>query len=120
MEAPLHSSGRRYLATFGVALLQAVLFGGVIALLVYFRPPREDDASGPPSIQRRLRGGLEWLELATYDWRARALGRTSTRPDEVVVVAIDDATLASARKDDDAVLGIYPGRGSWWARSRSG
>lgn len=81
-----------------------------MALLVYFRVPRgvREDADDAPRLHQRIQNGLERLELWTYDWRARDLGRASTRSDEVVVVAIDDETLASARKDELAAVAVYP------------
>lgn len=116
-DVPFSSSGRRFLATLGFSLFQAVVFGGLIALLMYFRAPRalELDTDTSPPIHRRLRAILERLEAPTYDWRARALGRESQRPDEVVIIALDDDTLAAARQDEDPQLGVYP-----WPRSLLG
>ncbi|WP_229908253.1 adenylate/guanylate cyclase domain-containing protein [Comamonas sp. JC664] len=101
----VHSAGRRFLKRLGVSLLMALLFGGVLGLLVYLRPagvvaPR--DTSGawvPTAVFDTAQGWLEGWERVTYDWRVRVLGERSERPDEAVVIAIDDETLAEARQD---------------------
>jgi adenylate cyclase len=57
----------------------------------------------------RARHGLEGMESFFYDWRARALGRESSRSDaDVAVVAIDEESLANARRGDQAALAQRP------------
>ncbi|WP_426751026.1 CHASE2 domain-containing protein [Myxococcus sp. Y35] len=83
----------------------ALLFGGVLGLLVYLRPsgivvPRDATAAWVPSAAvDAVQGWLEGWERVTYDWRVQVLGERSERPDEAVVIAIDDETLAEARQD---------------------
>ncbi|WP_141589038.1 adenylate/guanylate cyclase domain-containing protein [Myxococcus sp. AB056] len=83
----------------------ALLFGGVLGLLVYLRPtgfvPPKDPPSAwvPSAAVDAAQAWLEGWERVTYDWRVRELGERSERPDEAVVIAIDDETLAEARQD---------------------
>ncbi len=117
-----HTAGRRFLKRLGVSLLMAVLFGCVLGLLVYLRAPRtaatrgEDSPAWVPSAAlEAAQAWLEGYERLSYDWRARELGARSDRPDEAVVVAIDDETLAEARQDD------RPGVATWpWPRELVG
>ncbi|WNZ64759.1 CHASE2 domain-containing protein [Myxococcus sp. MxC21-1] len=101
----VHSAGRRFLKRLGVSLLMALLFGGVLGLLVYLRPtglvPPKDPPSAwvPSAAVDAAQAWLEGWERVTYDWRVRELGERSERPDEAVVIAIDDETLAEARQD---------------------
>lgn len=96
---PIYSAGLRFLQRLGFSLLQALLFGGLLGLVVYYRVPAvQADAEGVPLLQRPI-AWIESLERATYDWRARALGARSTRSEQVLVVAVDDETLAEARQD---------------------
>lgn len=92
----------------------AVSFGCVLGLLVYLRAPglaEPRDASagwGPSTLFDTAQDGLEGWERASYDWRVRELGERSERPDEAVVVAIDDETLAEARQDDHPGVATQP------------
>ncbi|MCP3141119.1 adenylate/guanylate cyclase domain-containing protein [Pyxidicoccus xibeiensis] len=93
----------------------AILFGCVLGLLVYLRAPglaeprREDSPTWVPlGALDTAQAWLEGYERATYDWRVRELGERSERPDEAVVVAIDDETLAEARQDDRPGVAMQP------------
>ncbi|MCP3101780.1 adenylate/guanylate cyclase domain-containing protein [Myxococcus sp. K15C18031901] len=92
----------------------AIFFGCVLGLLVYLRAPqpaapRGDSPAWMPSGAVELaQGWLEGLERSTYDWRVLELGARSERPDEAVVVAIDDETLAEARQDDRPGVATQP------------
>ncbi|WP_426736591.1 CHASE2 domain-containing protein [Myxococcus faecalis] len=92
----------------------AVFFGCVLGILVYLRAPqpaapREDSPAWVPSgAVEAAQGWLEGLERRTYDWRVLELGARSERPDEAVVVAIDDETLAEARQDDRPGVATQP------------
>ncbi|MHB8872369.1 MAG: CHASE2 domain-containing protein, partial [Myxococcaceae bacterium] len=104
---PVQSAGRRFVQKFGFAFLWAAFLGGVIGGLVYYRAPR----AGADEVQpwyALLRSGLDRAELWTFDWRVRELGRESTRSDAVVVVAVDDEALASAREDTSHAVGGHP------------
>lgn len=110
--APPYTPGRRFIATFGYALLQAAVIGSAVAALLYFRAPRVADEEGEAIASHaltRARQMMEQLESGFYDWRARALGRESLRSDaEVAVVAIDEESLANARRGEQAVLAQRP------------
>ena len=98
---PIYSAGLRFLQRLGYSLLQATLFGTILGLLVYYRVPRaqlSEDAT-PIALLARPSAWLQSWERGTYDWRARSLGGRSSRSDRVVVVALDDETLAEARQD---------------------
>ncbi|MCE9666932.1 adenylate/guanylate cyclase domain-containing protein [Myxococcus stipitatus] len=92
----------------------AAFFGCVLGLLVYLRAPqpaapREDSPAWMPSGAVEVaQEWLEGLERYTYDWRVLELGARSERPDEAVVVAIDDETLAEARQDDRPGVATQP------------
>ncbi|MFP2932532.1 CHASE2 domain-containing protein, partial [Pyxidicoccus sp. 3LG] len=110
-----HTAGRRFLKRLGVSLLMAILFGCVLGLLVYLRPAGRAESRGEESATWAPLGALdtaqEWLEgyeRVSYDWRVRQLGERSERPDEAVVVAIDDETLAEARQDDRPGVAMQP------------
>ncbi|MBI3180812.1 MAG: CHASE2 domain-containing protein [Myxococcales bacterium] len=114
IELPFQSAGRRFVKKFGFAFAWAAFFGGVFGGLVYYRVPRTELDEVQP-WHSRLRGALESVELVSFDWRARALGRISTRSDLAVPIAIDDDALSSAREDSAAFLGAHP-----WPREALG
>jgi len=107
---PVSSSATRFLRILGFAVMQAALFGSLVGALVYFRIPRSarEDPEELRPWHVRLRDRLESLEGWTFDLRARELGKVGTRSDAVVVVAIDEETLANARKDEHPEVGIQP------------
>ncbi len=104
---PIQSAGRRFIRKFGVSFAWALLFSGVFGGAVFFRVPR---AANDEQLtwHAEVRQWLERLELATYDWRARALGDASQRSDDVVLLALDDETLANAREGNDLTLSVRP------------
>jgi adenylate cyclase len=103
---PIQSAGRRFVAKFGVSFAWALLFSALFGGLVFFRVPRSE--TDDPSWHAELRLWLERLELLTYDWRARALGDAQVRADGVVLLALDDETLANAREAADLSLSVRP------------
>lgn len=111
------SAGRRFIKKFGMALVWAALVGSAVGPLVYFRASRptvaEDESSIP--LHRQLVRQLETLELIAYDWRMRELALSSSRPEDVVVVAIDDETVANARLSEQPELAVQP-----WPRALLG
>jgi adenylate cyclase len=60
------------------------------------------------SYHLQARRWLEQLELRTYDWRARELGRLSKPSKEVVIVGMDDETLARANASVRLDLATQP------------
>jgi adenylate cyclase len=107
---PIYSAGLRFLQRLGYSLLQATLFGAILGLLVYYRVPRAQlgGEATPIAVLARPSAWLESWERSSYDWRARALGARSSRSDRVVVVAIDDETLAEARQDERPGIASNP------------
>ncbi|AKJ05306.1 adenylate/guanylate cyclase domain-containing protein [Archangium gephyra] len=107
---PIYSAGLRFLQRLGYSLLQATLFGAILGLLVFYRVPRallSEDAT-PIALLAQPSALLQSWERGTYDWRARSLGGRSSRSDRVVVVALDDETLAEARQDDHSGIASNP------------
>jgi adenylate cyclase len=110
----VHSASRRFLKRLGVSLLMAILFGCVLGLLVYLRAPGlaaprdEPSGWGLSTLFDAAQAVLDGWERASYDWRVRELGGRSERPDEAVVVAIDDETLAEARQDNRPGVATQP------------
>ncbi|MDY7225135.1 adenylate/guanylate cyclase domain-containing protein [Hyalangium rubrum] len=115
---PVQSSGRRFLKRLGFALLQAIVFGAVFGGLMYARVPRTqlEVEGAPQAIRARLAEWIESPERITYDFRVRILGerlqrqraREAKAPDRVVMVTVDDDTLANARESDHPGLPSYP------------
>ncbi|WNG38453.1 adenylate/guanylate cyclase domain-containing protein [Archangium violaceum] len=98
---PIYSAGLRFLQRLGYSLLQATLFGAILGLLVYYRVPRAQlsGEATPIALLARPSAWVQSWERDTYDWRVRSLGARSSRSDRVVVVALDDETLAETRQD---------------------
>lgn len=111
---PLQSAGIRFVRKFGVAFFWAVVFGLGLGAASFFRIERQD-LTGDARWHVQLRLWLERLEWTTYDWRARELGAASERSDEVVIVNVDDETLANARETEHADWAMRP-----WPRELTG
>ncbi len=104
---PVQSAGRRFIKKFGFAFGWAAFFGALFGGLAFMRVDRAQLDQVQPWY-RRVQLLLERLELVTYDWRVRELGRRGERSDAVVAVAIDDDTLASAREASAPELAVQP------------
>lgn len=107
MTNPIQSAGRRFIQKFGVAFLWATLIGLGLGAAAYYRVDRRD-ADGDPVWHVIPRLWLESLELRTVDWRARSLGGEAVRPDEVVLVNIDEETLNNARESEHPDWAMRP------------
>src|SRR4051794_29450279 len=93
-----------------MALVWAALVGRVVAPLVYFRPSRpvgDEDADSTPLYQQPARA-VEQAELYAYDWRMRERALSTSRPEDVVIVAIDDETIANARQAEQPEVAVQP------------
>lgn len=111
---PLQSAGLRFVRKFGVAFFWAAVFGLGLGAAVFFRVERSQFAGDTRwHVQARLL--LERLEWATFDWRSRELGDASTRSDAVVMVSVDDETIANARESDHPEWAMRP-----WPRELTG
>lgn len=104
------SAGRRFLRKSGFALVSAALFGAILGLVLYFRVPRAEweEAGSELRWHLRVRSWLEQFELRTYDWRARELGKSSQPSRDVVVVALDEETLAAAADSRNQGIAMQP------------
>ncbi len=111
---PLQSAGLRFVRKFGVAFMWATVFGLLFGAAQFFRIEREDLA-GDARWHVVLRLWLERLEWLTYDWRARELGGASERSDQVVIVSVDDETIANARESEHPDWAMRP-----WPRDLTG
>jgi adenylate cyclase len=92
----------------------AAVFGFIFGAASFFRVERQGLA-GDLRWHVQLRLMLERLEWMSYDWRARELGAASARSDEVVIVSVDDETIANARETEHAEWGMRP-----WPRELTG
>lgn len=104
------SAGRRFLRKFGFALVSAAVFAVVFGGALYFRVPRAEweERGKDLTLRYQLIRLLDNLELRTYDWRARELGRMSQPSRDVMIVAIDDETLSVAATDRNQGVAIQP------------
>ncbi|MBX7099788.1 MAG: CHASE2 domain-containing protein [Myxococcaceae bacterium] len=89
-----------------MAFAWAIAIGGGLALLG--SAPVQRDAGSSPRWHELPRLWLQDLEQLTVDWRLQELGATRSRRDEVVVIAVDDETLASAREAANPLLAMQP------------
>lgn len=118
MRSFLPSFGRRLAVLIGMALLQIAVVGSILGALVFFRPSRPTAGVDPGAripLLERLQAPISALERVLYDWRARELGRTSHPTEDVVLIAVDDETLANARQDPHPEVASRP-----WPRSLVG
>jgi adenylate cyclase len=95
---------RRTLRVLGFSLVQAAIFGSLLGGLVSVRPSPspgflgEEDAS-TPRWRAFLGAPVDAVDRLAYDWQMRELGNRAEPVDSVVLVGLDDETLASARED---------------------
>jgi adenylate cyclase len=99
---------------FGVAFFWAAFFGLLFGGAAYFRVERAE-FDEDPRWHVVLRGWLERVELATYDWRVQQLGSHSEPTDDVVLVTVDEETMANARESEHADWAMRP-----WPRELTG
>ena len=109
-------AARRTLRVLGFSLVQAVVFGGVLGALVSVRPQPSpgflgEEDNPTPRWRAFLGAPADAIDRWTYDWRLRELGRRADPADMVVLVGIDDETLASAREDSRPEVARLPWSG---------
>lgn len=110
-------AARRTLRVLGFSLVQAAVFGSLLGALVSVRPQPspgllgEEDA--PTPRWRALLGApVDAVDRWAYDWQLRELGRQTEPADGVVLVGVDDETLASAREDPRPEIAQLPWAGA--------
>ena len=104
----------------GFSLFQAAVLGSAVGAIVSARvPPTPGFRDEEPPRRFRLRtfvgAPIDALERALLDWRLHELGRQSEPARDVVLVGVDDETLANAREDPHADLSVWP-----WPRALLG
>ncbi len=110
-------AARRTLRVLGFSLVQAAVFGSLLGFLVSVRPlPSpgflgEEDAP-TPRWRAFLGAPVDAVDRWTYDWRMRELARRAEPADAVVLVGVDDETLASAREDPRPDIAQQPWAGA--------
>jgi adenylate cyclase len=97
-------AARRTLRVLGFSLVQAAVFGSLLGALVSVRPRPspgflgEEDAP-TPRWRAFLGAPVDAVDRLAYDWQLREFGNRAEPADSVVLVGVDDETLASARED---------------------
>ena len=99
---------RRVEMTFLYAVLIGALIGGLT--LVASAPKLADSA-----MLRPVRSALEGMELATLDWRLRALAKRLDTKDIAVVVSVDDETRQRGWEVGRPEWATFPWARSLWA-----
>jgi adenylate cyclase len=97
-------AARRTLRVLGFSLVQAAVFGTALGALVSVRPAPSpgfvgEEEAPTPRWRAFLGAPVDALDRLAYDWRLRELGGRAEPTDSVVLVGIDDETIASARED---------------------
>ena len=110
-------AARRTLRVLGFSLVQAAVFGSLLGFLVSVRPVPAtgllgEEDSPTPRWRTLLGTPVDAVERWTYDWRLRELGRRAEPADAVVLVGVDEETLASAREDPRPDIAQLPWAGA--------
>jgi adenylate cyclase len=114
-------AARRTLRVLGFSLVQAAVFGSLLGALVSVRPAPspgflgEEDAP-TPRWRAFLGAPVDAVDRLVYDWRLRELGGRAEPTDSVVLVGIDEETLASAREDPRPEVARLPWAGGLLGR----
>lgn len=114
-------AARRTLRVLGFSLVQAAVFGSVLGALVSVRPVPSpgfvgDEEAPTPRWRALLGAPVDAVDRLAYDWRLRELGGRAEPTDKVVLVGIDDETLASAREDPRPDVARLPWPGALLGR----
>ncbi|HZW89281.1 MAG TPA: CHASE2 domain-containing protein, partial [Myxococcaceae bacterium] len=104
----------------GFSLFQAAVLGSAVGAIVSARvPPTPGFRDEEPPRQFRLRtflgAPIDALERSLLDWRLHELGRQTEPARDVVLVGVDDETLANAREDPHPDVSVWP-----WPRALLG
>jgi adenylate cyclase len=109
-------AARRTLRVLGFSLVQAAVFGSVLGALVSVRPAPSpgfvgEEEAPTPRWRALLGAPVDAVDRLAYDWRMRELGGRAEPADSVVLVGIDDETVASAREDPRPDIARLPWAG---------
>ena len=104
----------------GFSLFQAAVLGSAVGAIVSARVPAtpgfRDEEPGQRFRLRTFVGApIDALERSLLDWRLRELGRREEPARDVVLVGVDDETMAIAREDPHPDLAAWP-----WPRALLG
>lgn len=104
----------------GFSLFQAAVLGSAVGAIVSARvPPTPGFRDEEPPRRFRIRtfigAPIDGLERSLLDWRLHELGRQSEPARDVVLVGVDDETLANAREDSHPDVSVWP-----WPRALLG
>jgi adenylate cyclase len=104
----------------GFSLFQAAVLGSAVGAIVSARVPpnpgfRDEEAPRRFRLRTLIGAPIDALERALLDWRLHELGRQSEPARDVVLVGVDDETLANAREDPHPDLSVWP-----WPRALLG
>jgi adenylate cyclase len=97
----------RFVRTFGVSFFWATVIGLALGGAAWVRLERRE-LVGDPRWHVLPRLWLEELEWRTVDWRARELAGEAERDDGVVLVTIDEETLANAQESSHPEWAMRP------------
>ena len=104
----------------GFSLFQAAVLGSAVGAIVSARVPaspgfRDEEPPARFRVRNFIGAPIDALERMLLDWRLHELGRRSEPASDVVLVGVDDETLANAREDPHPELSIRP-----WPRALLG
>lgn len=110
-------AARRTLRVLGFSLIQAAVLGSLLGALLLVRPQPSpgfvgEEESPTPRWRALVGAPVDAVDRWTYDWRLRELGRRAEPTDTVVLVGVDDETLASAREDPRPEVSRLPWSGT--------
>jgi adenylate cyclase len=104
----------------GFSLFQAAVLGSAVGAIVSARVPptpgfRDEEPPRRFRIRTFLGAPIDALERSLLDWRLHEVGRRSEPARDVVLVGVDDETLANAREDPHPDVSVWP-----WPRALLG
>ncbi len=104
----------------GFSLFQAAVLGSAVGAIVSARVPpnpgfRDEEQPRRFRIRTFLGAPIDALERSLLDWRLHDLARQDEPARDVVLVGVDDETLANAREDPHPDLSTWP-----WPRALLG
>jgi len=104
----------------GFSLFQAAVLGSAVGAIVSARVPanpgfRDEEPPRRFRLRNFLGAPIDALERSLLDWRLHELGRQAEPARDVLLVGVDDETLANSREDPHTELSTWP-----WPRALLG